>query len=155
MKNGLCPTRNPYRKLEIAKVFGHLLPNTFHGHLGDHPPPNRPNSDRPNPIIRFEKRCRGAEATNSARLLRHLPPKHKLTIAEVALSRLSAITDPSPQKASKRCWALKPSLPHDVPLGKDLIHPSTQSDSTTRGDPEGKEAGMEGGGIHGSWVLSH
>ncbi|MFS7938241.1 hypothetical protein Hanom_Chr05g00437081 [Helianthus anomalus] len=101
------------------------------------------------PLSGLRRGVRGAEATNSARLLGHLPPKHKLTIAEVALSRLSAITDPSPQKASKRCWALKPSLPHDVPLGKDLIHPSTQSGSTTRGDSEGKEAGMEGGGIHG------
>ncbi|MFS7985000.1 hypothetical protein Hanom_Chr11g00993211 [Helianthus anomalus] len=74
MKNGLCPTRNPYPKLEITKVFGHLLPNTFHGHLGDHPPPNRPNSDRPNSIIRFEKRCKRSRSNKLCQTPRAPPP---------------------------------------------------------------------------------
>jgi hypothetical protein len=56
--------------------------------------------------------------------------------------------EPSPHKASNMCWARKPSLPHDVPLGKDLMRPRTVSTSATSGASGNKAVDMEGGGMY-------
>ncbi|KAF5769695.1 putative [histone H3]-lysine(4) N-trimethyltransferase chromatin remodeling SET family [Helianthus annuus] len=78
----------------------------------------------------FSKGVRGAEATNSARDLGHNPPKKTLTTPVMAKTKPEEVEDPSPQKLSSKCCALSPSLPHEVPLGKDLMHPKTHSAST-------------------------
>ncbi|MCI51946.1 hypothetical protein A2U01_0073190, partial [Trifolium medium] len=64
----------------------------------------------------------------------------------MAPTRSLATTEPSPHNASSKCWALNPSLPHDVPLGNDLRHFKMVSTSTTSGTSEYMMVGTEGGG---------
>ncbi|PNX56446.1 hypothetical protein L195_g049886 [Trifolium pratense] len=54
----------------------------------------------------------------------------------------------SPHNTSSKCWAYKSSLPHDVPLGNNLMHLKTVSTSTTLGASENKVVYTEGGGMY-------
>ncbi|KAJ0532351.1 hypothetical protein HanIR_Chr09g0395821 [Helianthus annuus] len=47
------------------------------------------------------------------------------------------------------CCALKPSLPHEVPLGNDLMQQRTPSTSATRGGSEYIVPGIDGGSLYG------
>ncbi|GKE30353.1 hypothetical protein Tco_1445737 [Tanacetum coccineum] len=90
---------------------------------------------------------RGADATNSAKIGGHLPANHKLTTEVMTFKRSMAVANPSPHNASKICYALKPSLPHKVPLGNDLMQLKTLSISATRGGSKNVMLGMDGGGL--------
>ncbi|MFS8030832.1 hypothetical protein Hanom_Chr17g01538741 [Helianthus anomalus] len=101
------------------------------------------------PLSGFNKGVRGAEATNSANTLGQSPSSHRLTTPVMAVSRPEELTEPSQPIASNKCWARIPSLPQDVPLGKDWIHLSTQSSTAiTVGWTMGLE-GNNGGGTTG------
>ncbi|GJZ57277.1 hypothetical protein Tco_0612771 [Tanacetum coccineum] len=90
---------------------------------------------------------RGADATNSAKIGGHLPANHKLTTEVMTFKRSVAIADPSPHNAYKICYALKPSLPHEVHLGNDLMQPKTLSIYATRGGSENVMLGIDEGGL--------
>ncbi|KAK2433163.1 hypothetical protein QL285_018460 [Trifolium repens] len=65
----------------------------------------------------ISNRVKGAETTNSDKLIGHLPPSHKLTTSVMTSKRSLVIGEPSPHIACNKCWACNPSLPHNVPLG--------------------------------------
>ncbi|MFS7938678.1 hypothetical protein Hanom_Chr05g00442571 [Helianthus anomalus] len=93
------------------------------------------------PLSGFNKGVRGAETTKSASTLGYNPPSQRFTTSVMAVSSPEAVADPSPLRASNRCWARRPSRPQDVPFGKDFTHLCTQSSST---DNTGCERGVEG-----------
>ena len=68
---------------------------------------------------------RGADVTNSTKIGVHLPINNKLMTEVISFKRSAEVADLSPHKSSKKCSALKPSLPLEVPLENDLIQPKT------------------------------
>ncbi|MFS7990268.1 hypothetical protein Hanom_Chr11g01056741 [Helianthus anomalus] len=120
MEHSLSPARNTHPKLKITEIFSHLLPDPLIAALETNLLQIAPTTIGIIPLSGFSK---GAEATNSAKTLGHLPPKHKLTTSEIALSSPQAITEPSPQRASKMCCALNPSLSQECPFGERFNAP--------------------------------
>lgn len=80
-------------------------------------------------------------------LIIHIPHSHKLTTKVIAHKRSPIITEHSSYSVSNKIYARKPSLPHDVYLGNDLIHLKIVSTSVTRGALENKVANMKGDGL--------
>lgn len=65
----------------------------------------------------FCKGVIGALAMNSPRAFGQQPEIHRLTTLVIEANDSSATTLVAPLIASRRCWALNPSLQQEVPLG--------------------------------------
>lgn len=70
----------------------------------------------------FNNNVKGAKATNSSKLIMHLPLRYILITRVMAHRRSFATITFSTHKKSNMCWACKSSLLNDVPLGHNLIY---------------------------------
>lgn len=66
------------------------------------------------PPSSFSNDVKGVEAINSTNLIWHLPPSHRLTTRVVSHKRPLNTVKPSPHSAPNKCYACRPSLPHEV-----------------------------------------
>lgn len=133
VQNNLHSTNSSYSKLNIMKIWCDNFADTMYGMLRDKASPNGTYNNGAHPSIRLDQGGKSLLATNSESTYWHLLRSHKLTRVKTINSSENK-GEQTPQRASKRYWALSPSCPHEVPLGKNLIPPSTAVISTTSED---------------------
>ncbi|KAK9669961.1 hypothetical protein RND81_13G166800 [Saponaria officinalis] len=71
----------------------------------------------------------------------HRPARKRLTTCVIEVIRSSETATAAPLKQSRRCWARRPSLPQEVPLGNPRIISRTTPEVV---DKDSHSAGTDG-----------
>lgn len=97
------------------------------------------------PPLGFINDVKGTETINSVKIIKHIPPVHKLRTRVITQKISLTIAKLYPCIASNTCCARMPSVPLDVPLENNLMHQKIVSTLATRQALKNKVVDMEGG----------